>query len=97
MLSCKRLNPLVSAKLYRDGGSGEGQAEQHQQRDDLVVGVDVGKAQAAVVAVEARLRWLKHIRPLQEVQADHRGHQDRQLRRWRGDGRAEAGGASTDE
>lgn len=64
---------------YRDGGSGEGQAEQHQEGDDLAVGVDVGKAQAAVMAVEARLHRLEHIRPLQEVQTDHRRYQDRQL------------------
>lgn len=64
---------------HRDGGSGEGQAEQHQQGDDLMVGVDVGQAQAAVMAVEARLYRLEHIRPLQKVQADHRRYQDWQL------------------
>lgn len=64
---------------YRDGRSSEGQAQQHQQGNDLMVGVDIGQAQAAVMAVEARLHRLKYIRPLQEVQADHRRHQDWQL------------------
>ena len=32
------------AGRYRDGRSGEGQAQQHQQGDDLMVGVDVGQA-----------------------------------------------------
>lgn len=64
---------------YRDGRSSEGQAEQHQQGNDLMVGVDVGQAQAAIVAVKARLHRFEHVRPLQEVQADHRRYQDWQL------------------
>lgn len=44
-----------------------------------MVGVDVGQAQAAVMAVEARLHWLENICPLQEVETDHRRYQDRQL------------------
>lgn len=69
----------LAVNPYRDGRTGEGQAEQHQEGDDFMVGVDVGKAQAAVMAVEARLHRLEHICPLQEVQADHGRHQDRQL------------------
>lgn len=44
-----------------------------------MVGVDVGQAQAAVMAGEAGLHWLEHICPLQEVETDHRGYQDWQL------------------
>lgn len=57
---------------HRDGRSSEGQAEQHQQGDDLVVGIDVRQTQAAVVAVKTRLHRLEHICPLKEVQAYHR-------------------------
>lgn len=64
---------------HRDGGSGKGQAEQHQQRDDLMVWIDVRQAQASVVAVKAGLHRLEDVRPLQEVEADHRRDQDRQL------------------
>lgn len=79
-----------SGFTHSDGGPGEGQAEQHQQRDDLVVGVDVRQAEAPVVAVETRLNWLENVRPLQEVKADHGRDQDGQLltgrerRRWGG-------------
>lgn len=69
---------------HRDGGSGKGQAEQHQQRDDLMVGIDVRQAQASVVAVKAGLHGLEDVRPLQEVEADHRRDQDRQLSAGRG-------------
>ncbi len=72
---------------YRDGRSGKGQAEQHQQGDNLMVGVNVGQAQASVMAVKARLHWLEHICPLQEVQTDHRWHQDWQLSKAAGDKR----------
>lgn len=44
-----------------------------------MVGIDVRQAQATVMAGEARLHWLEHICPLQEVQTDHRRDQDRQL------------------
>lgn len=69
---------------YCDGRASEGQAEQHQQGDDFMVGVDVGQAQAAVMAVKARLHRLEDVRPLQEVQTDHRRHQDWQLYREEG-------------
>lgn len=75
---------------YRDGGSGEGQTEQHQQGDDLVVGVNVGQTQTAVVAGEARLHRLEHVRPLQEVETDDGRHQDRQLPDGHKRGRAES-------
>lgn len=44
-----------------------------------MVGVNVGQAQAAVMTIEARLHRFEHIRPLQEVQTDHRRYQDWQL------------------
>lgn len=77
MLQNQWANPL--RYLYRDGRSSEGQAEEHQKGNDFMVGVDVGQTQAAVMAVEARLYWFKYVRPLQEVEADHRRHQDWQL------------------
>lgn len=55
----------------RDGGSSEGQAEQHEQWDDFVRGLDVRQAQAPVVAREPGLGRFEDVRPLQEVQADH--------------------------
>lgn len=73
--------PLLpsSGFTHRDGRPGEGQAEQHQQRDDLVVRVDVRQAQAPVVAVETGLNRLEDVRPLQEIEADHGRDQDGQL------------------
>lgn len=44
-----------------------------------MIWVDVGQAQAPVMAVEARLHWLENICPLQEVKTDHRRYQDWQL------------------
>ena len=78
-LSHNFLSPVFVSNPYCDGWSSESQAEQHQKGDDLMVGIDVGEAQAAVMAVESRLHRLKHICPLQEVQTDHRRHQDWQL------------------
>lgn len=72
----------ASRFTHSDGWPSKGQAEQHQQRDDLMVGVNVRQAQAPVVAVETRLNRLEDVRPLQEVEADHGGDQDGQL--WMG-------------
>lgn len=64
---------------HRDGGSSEGQAEQHQQGDQLVRGLDVGEAQAAVAAAESHQHRLEEVAPLQEVETDHRRYQDGHL------------------
>lgn len=56
---------------YRDGRSREGQAKQHEEGDDLLCGLDVGHAQAAVIAAVAGAHGLEHVCQLQKVQADH--------------------------
>lgn len=63
---------VYGLNTHSDGWSSEGQAKQHQQWDDLMVGIDVGQAQAAVVAVIPRIHRLEHIGPLQEIETDHR-------------------------
>lgn len=73
-----------SGFTHSDGRPSEGQAEQHQQRDNLMVGVDVRQAQAPVVAVKTGLYRLEDVCPLQEVEADHGRDQDGQLLTGRG-------------
>lgn len=68
----------------RGGGSGEGQAEQHEEGHHFPVGLHVGQAQAPVVAGVAREHGLEHVRQLQEVQTDHRRGQDGELSARRG-------------
>ena len=63
----------------RDGGSGEGQRKQHEEGDDLVGGIDVGQAQAPVVADVAGAHGLENVRQLHKVEAHHRRHQDGEL------------------
>lgn len=52
---------------HRDGRPREGQAQQHEERDGLLRGLDVGHAEAAVIAAEPRVHGLEDIRELQEV------------------------------
>lgn len=60
---------------YRCCGSGEGQAQQHQQRDELVARLHVGHGEVTVVATVAHHRGGQHICQLQEIQG-HQGGQD---------------------
>ena len=72
---CRKLFPLT----YRDSRSREGQAKQHEERDHLMHGLDIGHAQAAVIAAVAGAHRLEHICQLEEVQADHWRRQDWEL------------------
>lgn len=59
--------------------SSEGQAEQHEQGDELVACLDVRHAERAVVTAEAHLGRLEDISQLQEIQWDHGGGHNGQL------------------
>lgn len=74
--ACLRLCVCVTD---RDGGSSKGQAEQHEQGDNLMSGLYVGQAEAAVVAAVPRADRLEHVCQLQKVQTHHRRHQDGEL------------------
>lgn len=64
---------------HRGSRSSEGQAEQHEQGDELVACLDVRHAECAVVTAEAHLGRLEDIGQLQEIQRDHGGGHDGQL------------------
>ena len=68
-------------RAHRGGGSRKGQAEEQRQRADFLSGQDVGQRQAAVAAAVARMNRLEDVGQLQEVEADHGGGQDGELRR----------------
>lgn len=78
LLACLHLCVCVCV-TDRDGRSSEGQAEQHEQGDNLMSGLYVGQAEAAVVAAVPRADRLEHVCQLQKVQTHHRRHQDGEL------------------
>ena len=65
---------------YRDDGDDEGQAEEQQQRTELLPGLDVGQGQTAVTTAVPRMHRLENIRQLQEIKTDNGGSQDRELK-----------------
>lgn len=67
---------------YRRRRAGEGQAQEHQQRNELVSRLHVGHGEVAVIAAEAHDRRGQHIRQLQEVQGHQGGQDDGELDRW---------------
>ncbi len=58
---------------HRRCRAGKGQAEQHEQGDELVSRFHIGHAQCAVMATEPKFGWLQYISQLQEVKRDHGG------------------------
>lgn len=65
---------------HRRCRASKGQAEQHEQRDELVSRFHIGHAQCAVMATEPNFGWLQYVRQLQEVKRDHGGCHYWQLR-----------------
>lgn len=64
----------------------KGQAEEHEQWDELFTCLHVGHGQRAVIALEAHLRWLEEVGQLQEVEGHDGGCHYGQLQeeRWPG-------------
>lgn len=65
---------------YGSSGTSKGETQQHEQGDKFLSALHVGHAERAVMAAKTHLRRLQHISQLQEVQRDHRGSHNRQLR-----------------
>lgn len=59
--------------------SSEGEAEQHEQRDEFVSWVHIGHAEGGLVTAVAPLGWLEELGELQQVQRQHGGRYDGQL------------------
>ena len=71
----------LDAGTHRGRRGSEGQAEQHEQRDELLIGLHVGHGERAVIALETYLGRLEEVRQLQEVQGHNGGCHNGQL--WR--------------
>lgn len=61
------------------GRSGEGQTQEHQERDELVARLHVGHGEVTVVAAVAHHGWGQHICQLQEVEGHQGGEHDGEL------------------
>lgn len=64
---------------YGCGRTSEGQAEQHQQRDELISRLYVRHGQVTVTAAETHHRRRQHICQLQEIQGHQGGEDDGEL------------------
>lgn len=62
----------VSSKTDHDGRCSKGQAEEHEERNDLVSRFDIRQTQTAVMTAETPADRFENVRPLQEIHADHR-------------------------
>lgn len=65
---------------YRNCRSGESQAKQHEEWNCLLCGFNVWHAKTPVIAAESRVHRFEDICEFQEIQANHRWCQYRQLR-----------------
>lgn len=70
--------PLDSG-THRGCRGSESQAEQHEQWNELLIGLHIGHGERAVVALEAHLGWLEEVGQLQEVQGHDGGCHNGQL------------------
>lgn len=71
----------TSGHTYRCSWTGEGQTQEHQQRNELISRLHVGHGEVTVVAAEAHDGRGQHIRQLQEVQGHQGGQDDGELDR----------------